>query len=76
MGTAALQSRVPGWNAFAYSLVGKVGGRMTLVSDDIVRAYVDYVTRCRARSARALSFDDWLTKSDDVALGASTMIPS
>jgi hypothetical protein len=56
-----------GWRTFDYTLLRGADGKPVLVSDEIIRDYVRYVTTCRRANADTLSFADWITAADDEA---------
>jgi hypothetical protein len=52
-----------GWKSYDFTLVNADDGGPLLVSDDIVRAYMGYVSECRSTNRTELSFGDWIDES-------------
>lgn len=58
----------PGWTTFDYTLMQSSEGFAVLVSDEIVRDYMSYMTTCRRAKQHAMDFSSWLTTSSVTAL--------
>lgn len=52
-----------GWKSFDFTLMRGAGGLPLLVSDEIIRDYLAYVSTCRQAKSRTMSFSDWITTS-------------
>lgn len=53
-----------GWKSFDFTLMRGADGCPLLVSDEIIRDYLAYVSTCRESHARTMSFSDWITTSE------------
>ena len=49
-----------GWKDYEFTLV-ESDGQPLLVADEIVRAYIGYVSECRSNNETELSFGDWMS---------------
>lgn len=49
-----------GWKDYEFTLVSSEG-KPLLVADEIVRAYIGYVSECRSNNETELSFGDWMS---------------
>lgn len=63
-----------GWKTFDFTLMRGAGGSPILVSDEIIRDYLSYVTTCRKSRSRTMSFSDWITASPKPASPTPTPV--
>ncbi|MFT4702458.1 MAG: hypothetical protein ACI81R_000142 [Bradymonadia bacterium] len=51
-----------GWKSYDFTLVQGDDGQPLMVSDEIIRAYMGYVSDCRSNNTDELSFGDWMAE--------------